>query len=150
MILDTKDRTLDDTLDELNAKNSNIDWVILTHVKTTYKIKVHSKGKGFTNMKDELEPGLIQYIIIRYLINNIAKGVFITWCGDSVQGPFKGKLNLFIKDMEYFLKGRYHLVVMASTEEDIKEKEIKIALEKGAGSNYDATLKLEQKKIKKL
>lgn len=57
-------------------------------MKQTYKIQVLEKGSGFKNLLDELEIGLIQYIIYRVYVNDVYKAVFIAFCGESVQGNF--------------------------------------------------------------
>jgi len=146
-LLDCKDRSIDDTLDELTKKDSNVDWVILGHVKSSYKIQVLEKGTGFKGLLGELETGLIQYIVYRVYVNDVYKAVFIAFCGDSVQGTLRGKFQTFVKDMEYFLKGRYHLVIQAKNEDDLDEEEIMKSLLRGL-HNYDATLKPELKSQK--
>lgn len=91
-------------------------------------------------MLQELEEGKIQYIVYRVTVNNVSKGCFIAWMGGSVQGTHQGKFNTYVKDMEYFLKGRYHHQIIAHNEDEVVEAEIIKALKVGM-FDYDASNK---------
>jgi hypothetical protein len=136
-LLDCKDRKIDDTLDQLAKKDSDIDWVILGHVKQTFKIEVQESGKGFKNMVDEFAEGKIQYGLFKATVAEVSKTAFIAWMGNSVQGAMQGKFQIFVKDMEYYLKGRYHNIIIAHSDEDLDEKDILKSLKVGI-FDYDA------------
>ena len=57
---------------------------------------------------DEFSDTQCQYAIHRFTVSDTYKAALITWCGDSVVSSFRGKFQAFVKDMEHFLKGRYH------------------------------------------
>jgi len=95
------------------------------HVGTSVKLKVEETGSGFEELEQELNPGKLLYILSRFKINDINKFAFISWCGSSVQENFKGKFHVYSRDMETFLKGRYHIHVPARSDEDVNEDEIK-------------------------
>jgi hypothetical protein len=88
--------------------------VILGHEKQTLKIKVCEKGEGFSDMVEEFSSTQCQYAIHRFSVSGLYKAALITWCGDSVQSSFKGKFQAYVKDMETFLKGRYHVQSLIS------------------------------------
>eukprot|EP01080_Neovahlkampfia_damariscottae_P001296 gene1296-11380_t len=138
--LDTSDPALNKALDEILDLNSDTEWVILGHVKQTMKIKVVEKGEGFSDMVDEFSDTQCQYAIHRFTVNNTYKAALITWCGDSVVSSFRGKFQAFVKDMEHFLKGRYHCQVNARSEDDLDKDEIVKLVQKGL-HNYDAQAK---------
>jgi len=141
--LDFSDKDITKTLDELLDSNSETDWVVLGHEGTSTKIKVEEKGSGFEELEQELNPGKILYILSRFKINNISKYALISWCGGSVQEFIKGKYNVYSKDMEAFLKGRYHIHITARNDDDVNEEEIKKKLKIATGANFDATTKKE-------
>jgi hypothetical protein len=76
------------------------------------------------------------YGYMQFIINDVKKYVFVSWCPDGVDGIFKGRFSNYSKDMERFLKGQYHLQVSARSEDDLDEEEIKKKLKVATGAFY--------------
>lgn len=74
------------------------------HVGNSEKIQVESTGEGWGDFLDDMDAGKNLYALARFKIDGMYKYVFISWCGEGVQGQMKGRFGQFSRDMEKFLK----------------------------------------------
>ncbi|KAF0980356.1 hypothetical protein FDP41_013570 [Naegleria fowleri] len=136
--LDLSDAKVKQALDDVT--NSKLVYALLKHEGVSNKVIVASTGNGLRDMIDDLNDGTIMYALIRFVINDATKFVYVGWCPEGIANQiFKGKFQNWNKDMEFYLKGRYHLSIYARNEEDIDEEAWIKKLKISAGSSYTQT-----------
>ncbi|KAG2391912.1 hypothetical protein C9374_013397 [Naegleria lovaniensis] len=133
--LDLSDSKVKQALDDVT--NSKLVYALLKHEGVSNKVIVASTGDDLRDMIDDLNDGTIMYALIRFVINDATKFVYVGWCPEGIANQiFKGKFQNWNKDMEFYLKGRYHLSIYARNEEDIDEQAWIKKLKISAGSSY--------------
>ncbi len=116
------------------------EWVLLSFVPKTEKIRVKETGQGLDALKDELSDGSIYWAYIRWGSNDMAKFVYISWCGEGVTGTVKGKFSMHALQMqEFFDKSGIilHVAINARREADLDEKDLSVKVSRAQGVSYD-------------
>jgi len=139
--LDVSDPEIQKALDDVRKGTNGINWVLFGYVPKTYKLKVEATGTdGLEGVKEELNEGKVLFAYVRYIIKNVPKFVYISWCGPTVTGMLRGSFNNHAIEMANFIKkgNPIHVQVNARTEEDVDDAQIRQRLITAVGSNYEA------------
>lgn len=91
-----------------------------------------------------MNDGHIQFGYLKFAINQTFKYLFVSWCGEGVEGMRKGLFNNHTKDFENWLgkPGRgFHLQINARTEGDLDEAIVLDKLNKVSSFIKATTLK---------
>lgn len=103
------------------------------------------KGSGgLEEFVENLNDGHIQFGYLSFAINQTFKYLFVSWCGEGVEGMRKGLFNNHTKDFENWLgkPGRgFHLQINARTEGDLDESIVLDKLNKVSSFIKATTLK---------
>jgi len=102
------------------------------------RLKVQGTGTDYDDLRDSFDEGKAQFALYRHRVKEIWRYVFISWCGEGVQGMQRGRFGDHAIDMERWI-APFHLQVNARNEDDIDlDKIILPRLYKALGADYDA------------
>ena len=141
--IDTGDAALSQALRDVRDVNSDIAWVIITFAPKNVnpmgnKLKVQATGYEWQDLEEEFDEGRAQFALYRVKVKEIWRFVYITWCGEGVQGQQKGNFGNYSVDMERWI-GSFHIQINARCHKDLDlEKIIMPRLYKALGADYDA------------
>lgn len=88
-------------------------------------------------MCDELSDGKVLYGLCRFKVNEVYRFVYLSWCGEGVQGMLRGLVNNHAHDMQRVFQG-YHVQHNARYEDDLDMELPLKKLQSAIGAAYDA------------
>ncbi|KAI9472749.1 hypothetical protein BX667DRAFT_526984, partial [Coemansia mojavensis] len=121
----------------LNNDNS-ISWALYGFDQASTALNVQAQGSGgLDELAEEFDDGKVQFAFARVQDpnTNLAKFVFISWCGQGVPVFRKGLVGTQVGQVQKVLTG-YHVSVVARSEEDVQPGEIMEQVERSSGAQY--------------
>lgn len=141
--IDTGDRALQEGVNDVRDDHSETAWVLITYAPqrdnpSGNRLKVQGSGTDYDDLRDSFDEGKAQFALYRHRVKEIWRYVFISWCGEGVQGMQRGRFGDHAVDMERWI-APFHLQVNARNEDDLDlDKIILPRLYKALGADYDA------------
>eukprot|EP01116_Phalansterium_solitarium_P014592 TRINITY_DN3231_c0_g1_i3.p3 TRINITY_DN3231_c0_g1~~TRINITY_DN3231_c0_g1_i3.p3 ORF type:complete len:448 (-),score=116.14 TRINITY_DN3231_c0_g1_i3:62-1405(-) len=125
-----------------DVKAGSINWALFGYApKSDTKIQLVESGEGgFAELSDNWNDGKVLYAFVKFTVNNLAKYVYIAWCGEGVAGMKKGNFNTHANEFGRHLQG-FHVQINARSEDDLNEAQIVTKLGKAGGASYDSGAK---------
>ncbi|KAJ2451814.1 actin binding protein [Coemansia sp. RSA 2336] len=118
--------------------DSSISWALYGFDQASTALNVQAQGSGgLDELAEEFDDGKVQFAFARVQDpnTNLAKFVFISWCGQGVPVFRKGLVGTQVGQVQKVLMG-YHVSVVARSEEDVQPSEIMEQIERSSGAQY--------------
>ncbi|KAJ1719324.1 actin binding protein [Coemansia erecta] len=120
------------------ASDSSISWAVYGFDRGGTTLNVQATGsEGLDELAEEFDDGKVQYAFARVQDPNtqLAKFVFISWCGQGVPVFRKGMVSSQVGEVQQVLSGS-HVTVIARSSEDVLPEEIMDKVERSSGAQY--------------
>ncbi|KAJ2777691.1 actin binding protein [Coemansia interrupta] len=120
------------------ANDSSISWAVYGFDRGGTTLNVQATGsEGLDELAEEFDDGKVQFAFARVQDPNtqLAKFVFISWCGQGVPVFRKGMVSSQVGEVQQVLGGS-HVTVIARSAEDVLPDEIMDKVERSSGAQY--------------
>ncbi|KAJ2397658.1 actin binding protein [Coemansia sp. RSA 2603] len=120
------------------ASDSSISWAVYGFDRGGTTLNVQATGSdGLEELAEEFDDGKVQFAFARVQDPNtqLAKFVFISWCGQGVPVFRKGMVSSQVGEVQQVLGGS-HVTVIARSAEDVLPEEIMDKVERSSGAQY--------------
>ena len=82
---------------------------MIGYVPKSSKLKVVGSGTGdWQEMAEDMDEGKILYGLCRFKVNEVFRFLYLSWCGEGVQGMLKGMYNNHAHDMQQIFRVMHH------------------------------------------
>lgn len=141
--IDAGDPELHSAVQSVRYEAGDVHWVVITYAPqrdnpSGNRLKVQATGQDYEDLRDEFDEGRAQFALYRHKVKEVWRYVFISWCGEGVQGMQKGRFGDHAIDMERWI-APFHVQINARNEDDVDLQTIILPrLYKALGADYDA------------
>ncbi|KAJ3287657.1 hypothetical protein HK104_008490 [Borealophlyctis nickersoniae] len=130
--------------EDVRNDKTDTNWLLLEYQDDkTDVLKLAETGTGgLEEFVSKLKPEQAAFGYLRMIVGNDelskrAKFVLVSWCGEQVKVMRKAKLSVHIADVKSVIKS-FAIEISASHKDELKDKDIRLLLQKAMGANYDS------------
>eukprot|EP00002_Diphylleia_rotans_P015230 TRINITY_DN2950_c0_g1_i1.p1 TRINITY_DN2950_c0_g1~~TRINITY_DN2950_c0_g1_i1.p1 ORF type:complete len:189 (+),score=51.31 TRINITY_DN2950_c0_g1_i1:50-616(+) len=133
-----------ESLEALRDPNGSIKWMTLSY-SSEEKDSLVLSGQGAGSVEeflmslsdDQVGYGLIS-LKVDDAFSNRFKNALIVWSGEKSHWMIRGQVTAHKPQIESYFKGAYHVMIPATSKDELSEDLIRKAVKKASGADYDA------------